>query len=1184
LLYETVHKFLQDLPFFKGIDESFIHAVCGYAHTYHYNEGDIITYTGDLSRNLCIVRRGHCDVVTEDLTTIVEHLKPGDYFGDIELLFGCGSPRTVVADTCCEIIILSREDINIALTSFPLLNHHFNLIENNVEYKNGIIELVKQRSQKALQQNLAEKDMTKRYNVANIVQDVSIYSTKAVKTPFSTRESGSFCFNSESTMYIYYELYRVVAIVATLVIVPLLFSVKVHSSWLWALQYILDITCLIDQIVKGYTGFYNRMGIYISDTPSTWKRYIFQGSFVIDFISWFPWEFIPILMYCPNASEQQLRLIGLCRVLRLIQFYKVDGYINYWLHNIRSKQRWAFHVQSIIIALLLHHWVACILFIAACPPSGEAYDASATGFTNLTAGVVGSVCSSNSWIGQIVEDPSAFPSLDLTTSLWHQYIISFYWGSATLTAVGFGDISATSNTEMAVATMVMLSGTVFYSYVIGEVSSNIQMTDMRRGQFHGRLSDILQFFRVYDISQKLQEQVLKHYYYLWNRTKGVSPGELLTGLPPTIKTTVCQTMYNDMIMEAFDVNYNDCKNDKDTLGFFRLVATHIKTRLFLEDSLIVRKDDAGEEMFFIQRGQVGIMDENDKIITSLGPGQHFGEVALLHNCSRSHTIKALTNCDITVLTRQDLNDVLMKFPQFSDQLKKTAADRKLNGARSMTYTHTPSEAALSRGFEIDGEGRKVENKDNGGLLKLKLNKDSKFCLFWDQFTILIGFCSACLSLYQISFHAHSGSQYGAAIFFDIWFLVDMFLGFHTSYNDRFKTNVLCLPRIHRHYFRARGHFVIPTFALDAFANFPFEIVAFAFAPSTSMIVLSGLRLNRILRLHRVLTIFDTWENDIRRNALAARMYKFLLATMFTLNTFSCLWYLLPCPQSVCGEFAWANAGNSEYDSRGVTGANGLPWLDGLYWASAVVTTTGYGDITPKTQSEMFFACIAMIIGKLLVGYVLGMVGATLSNDEALRVWYEGNVDVVKAAMKDLHFDNQLQEHIVQYYNYMWLKNHGTNVMKLFPDLAFSLRADIYSEICGDLVKGVDLFKGCPDNFLRHLTTVLTPVSFMPGDYITVEGDIRTEMYIIKRGVAEVLQNSDDGEEINHGVLTEGEVFLPQSVLCKVKRTESLRCTAGTYVDVFVLTMANLHDVLHYYPDVSKIIVENGNRLYPHLEL
>lgn len=43
---------------------------------------------------------------------------------------------------------------------------------------------------------------------------------------------------------------------------------------------------------------------------------------------------------------------------------------------------------------------------------------------------------------------------------------------------------------------------------------------------------------------------------------------------------------------------------------------------------------------------------------------------------------------------------------------------------------------------------------------------------------------------------------------------------------------------------------------------------------------------------------------------------------------------------------------------------------------------------------------------------------------------------VKSYMTDLKFDKTLYDHVVQYYDYMWMKNQGVDVMKLFPDLPF----------------------------------------------------------------------------------------------------------------------------------------------------
>ena len=71
----------------------------------------------------------------------------------------------------------------------------------------------------------------------------------------------------------------------------------------------------------------------------------------------------------------------------------------------------------------------------------------------------------------------------------------------------------------------------------------------------------------------------------------------------------------------------------------------------------------------------------------------------------------------------------------------------------------------------------------------------------------------------------------------------------------------------------------------------------------------------------------------------------------------------------------------------------LPWIDSFYWTVATMTSTGYGDIKPQTQLEMLYACFVMVLGKILIGYILGTTAATLANDESLNVWYKQNVIV-----------------------------------------------------------------------------------------------------------------------------------------------------------------------------------------------
>jgi len=67
-----------------------------------------------------------------------------------------------------------------------------------------------------------------------------------------------------------------------------------------------------------------------------------------------------------------------------------------------------------------------------------------------------------------------------------------------------------------------------------------------------------------------------------------------------------------------------------------------------------------------------------------------------------------------------------------------------------------------------------------------------------------------------------------------------------------------------------------------------------------------------------------------------------------------------------------------------------------------------------------------------------------------------------------------------------LGERGTAFKQFRIVFLFSLRADIYNQICRDLITNVPLFNGCSETFLRHLCMVMVPNSFMPGDYICMQ--------------------------------------------------------------------------------------------------
>ena len=122
----------------------------------------------------------------------------------------------------------------------------------------------------------------------------------------------------------------------------------------------------------------------------------------------------------------------------------------------------------------------------------------------LTATGLKTYCHNDTWIGLVTD---SFPALDIFHSVRDQYIVSYYWATATLVSVGYGDIHASTLTEMLCATFIMISGTVFYSFILGGMSASIQTDDQRRGSYKEKISDIKKFFKVYDVSQYTEDQV-----------------------------------------------------------------------------------------------------------------------------------------------------------------------------------------------------------------------------------------------------------------------------------------------------------------------------------------------------------------------------------------------------------------------------------------------------------------------------------------------------------------------------------------------------------------------------------------------------------------------------------------------------------------------------------------------------
>ena len=97
------------------------------------------------------------------------------------------------------------------------------------------------------------------------------------------------------------------------------------------------------------------------------------------------------------------------------------------------------------------------------------------------------------------------------------------------------------------------------------------------------------------------------------------------------------------------------------------VAEHMKKRHFAAGETIIREGEPGEEFFLVSDGEVEVI-RADREVARMGPGDFFGEVALISGEPRNATIVAEGEVDTYVLGKTDFQTALATSQSFRDQL------------------------------------------------------------------------------------------------------------------------------------------------------------------------------------------------------------------------------------------------------------------------------------------------------------------------------------------------------------------------------------------------------------------------------------------------------------------------------------------------------------------------------------
>jgi CRP-like cAMP-binding protein len=104
-----------------------------------------------------------------------------------------------------------------------------------------------------------------------------------------------------------------------------------------------------------------------------------------------------------------------------------------------------------------------------------------------------------------------------------------------------------------------------------------------------------------------------------------------------------------------------------------LLVEHLRRKSAARGEVIISQGDPNADAFYmISSGRCTVWAKKGQgmaKIADLGPGQYFGEKALVNSEARAATVRAETDCELYSLSRADFDGILMHNPGISQEIK-----------------------------------------------------------------------------------------------------------------------------------------------------------------------------------------------------------------------------------------------------------------------------------------------------------------------------------------------------------------------------------------------------------------------------------------------------------------------------------------------------------------------------------
>ena len=200
------------------------------------------------------------------------------------------------------------------------------------------------------------------------------------------------------------------------------------------------------------------------------------------------------------------------------------------------------------------------------------------------------------------------------------YIASFYFLIATITSVGYGDITCVSLSETLYQIIILTIGVIAYSWIVSTIGNYVKKETRAAIKFNKDLS-LLEEIRVSypKMSFKLYNKIHKHLETVSHQQEKLDTNLLVTNLPYTLKNQIMFIIYGSIIKKF--IFFKDCENS----DFILRVLTSFIPLSTKKGAIILQEGEIIDNIVFVREGRLSLVATIDLDNPSISIDNYLGE-------------------------------------------------------------------------------------------------------------------------------------------------------------------------------------------------------------------------------------------------------------------------------------------------------------------------------------------------------------------------------------------------------------------------------------------------------------------------------------------------------------------------------------------------------------------------------